>query len=103
MCCLSAIIELSLIAFSNALLSSLGLQASLLVRHPETRKLFVNFDPQLVQMMRETEYMTKMGLSIPEAARLMYLRQDQLKQTADDLQVCALWEDGQGIYGMATK
>ena len=64
-----------------------GLQASLLVRHSETKKLFVNFDPQLVQMMRETEYMIKMDLPIPDAARLLYLRQGQLKKTADDLQV----------------
>lgn len=46
-----------------------ALYASLLVRHPETKELYVNFDPQLFMLMRETECMAKMDLDIPYIAQ----------------------------------
>lgn len=65
----------------------LGLQASLLVRHPDTGELFVNCDPQLIQLIRETEGMMKMDLPIPETARLLYLRRNVIRGLADELKV----------------
>ena len=65
----------------------LGLQASLLVRHPDTGELYVNCDPQLIQLIRETECMMKMKLPIPETARLLYLRRTTFKSVVDDLKV----------------
>ena len=64
-----------------------GLQASLLVRHPDTGELYVNCDPQLIQLIRETECMMKMKLPIPETARLLYLRRTTFKSVVDDLKV----------------
>ena len=64
-----------------------GLQASLLVRHPDTGELYVNCDPQLIQLIRETEYMMKMNLPIPETARLLLLRREIIKTVADNLKV----------------
>ena len=64
-----------------------GLQASLLVRHPDTGDLHVNCDPQLNQLIRETECMMKMNLPIPETARLLYLRRNAIKSLADELKV----------------
>ena len=64
-----------------------GLQASLLVRHPDTGELYVNCDPQLIQLIRETECMMKMNLPIPETARLLYLRRNVIKSLADELKV----------------
>jgi hypothetical protein len=64
-----------------------GLQASLLVRDVNTRELLVNFDPQLVKLMRETECMMKINLEIPESAKLMFIKRHILKSTADDLKV----------------
>ena len=66
-----------------------GLQASLLVRHPDTGELFVNCDPQLIQLIRETECMMKMKLPVPDTARLMYMKRDVFKNIADDLKVCS--------------
>jgi len=40
----------------------LGLQASLLVRHPETNKLYVNFDPMVMTLIKETDCMVKLDL-----------------------------------------
>ncbi|KAK7114139.1 dynein axonemal heavy chain 5-like isoform X2 [Littorina saxatilis] len=56
-----------------------GLQASLLVRHPETKELFVNFDTQILIMIRETECMARLGLEIPPAAKMMRARQTEFK------------------------
>ena len=53
---------------SNA---SAGLQATLIIRHPETRQLFVNFDPQVLQLIREAKCLTRMNVDIPEDAKMI--------------------------------
>lgn len=64
-----------------------GLQASLLVRHTETEELFVNFDPILTTLMKETECMARMGLEIPPVAMKVHSTQDSLKSHHNDLKV----------------
>uniref|UniRef100_A0A8D2ZS36 Dynein, axonemal, heavy chain 5 n=1 Tax=Scophthalmus maximus TaxID=52904 RepID=A0A8D2ZS36_SCOMX len=64
-----------------------GLQASLLVRSPETGELFVNFDPEIRTQIRETNCMTRMNLEIPPFAALLQQKQDTLKKNNNKLQV----------------
>ncbi len=64
-----------------------GLQASLLVRSPETGELFVNFDPEILTQIREANCMTKMNLEIPAFASLLRQKQDTLKKNRNKLQV----------------
>ncbi|XP_033755107.1 LOW QUALITY PROTEIN: dynein heavy chain 5, axonemal-like [Pecten maximus] len=64
-----------------------GLQASLLVRHPETAELYVNFDPQILTMIRETECMARLGLEIPLLARTMRAKQAEFKENYEALQM----------------
>lgn len=45
-----------------------GLQATLLVSNPEGH-LYVNFDPQILQLVKETRNMQRMGLELPHAVR----------------------------------
>ncbi|XP_063956179.1 dynein axonemal heavy chain 8-like [Lytechinus pictus] len=62
-----------------------GLRATLLIRHPETGQLMVNFDPLLYQIIRESVCMIKLGLDVPEAALVIVMGQDQLKDNVNSL------------------
>lgn len=57
-----------------------GLQSSLLVRHPDSKELFVNFDPQILTLIREAECMARMNLEVPAAAVDLRNRQVTLKR-----------------------
>ena len=46
-----------------------GLNASLLVRHPESEELFVNFDPQVVELIQGAKCVQVLGLDIPETVK----------------------------------
>ncbi|GFO43348.1 dynein heavy chain 5, axonemal [Plakobranchus ocellatus] len=56
-----------------------GLQASLLVRHPETKELYVNFDFQIFTMIKETNHMGQLGLEIPNIAKTMRAKELEYK------------------------
>ncbi|CAM4590230.1 unnamed protein product [Lepidochelys kempii] len=64
-----------------------GLQASLLVKAPETGELFVNFDPQILTLIRETECMAHMHLEIPSFAIALQQKQDSYKKDFNQLQM----------------
>ncbi|XP_028623753.1 dynein heavy chain 8, axonemal [Grammomys surdaster] len=56
-----------------------ALQATLFVRHPETGKLLVNFDPKILEVVRETKCMIKMRLDVPEQAKKLLKLESKLK------------------------
>uniref|UniRef100_A0A803V1B2 Dynein axonemal heavy chain 8 n=1 Tax=Ficedula albicollis TaxID=59894 RepID=A0A803V1B2_FICAL len=55
------------------------LQSTIFVRHPTTEKLLVNFDPQILEVVRETKCMLKLGLEVPEQAVKIAIIEDKLK------------------------
>ena len=56
-----------------------GLQATLIVRHPEDGKLYVNFDSEIAQLIREAKCLDRMGIEVPEAAKTVLLQEEKFK------------------------
>ncbi|XP_061445342.1 dynein axonemal heavy chain 5 isoform X6 [Rhineura floridana] len=68
-------------------LTRAGLQASLLVKAPETGEIFVNFDPEILTLIKETECMSRMGLEIPPFAIALQQKRESYKQNFNKLQM----------------
>lgn len=51
-----------------------GLQATLIIRHPDDSKLYVNFDQDIFQLIREAKCMDRMGIEIPESAKIALMQ-----------------------------
>ena len=62
-----------------------GLQATLIIRHPEDSRLYVNFDAEILQLIREAKCLDRMGVAIPESARIVLLQEDKFKGYFNDL------------------
>ena len=62
-----------------------GLNATLLVRHPTTRELHVNFDEQIVQLLRETKCLQRMKIEVPENSLSVLLQEAKFKSYTDQL------------------
>ena len=62
-----------------------GLQATLIIRHPEDGKLYVNFDMELLQLIREAKCLDRMGIEIPESAKIVLFQEEKLKSYYNDL------------------
>ncbi|XP_069769393.1 dynein axonemal heavy chain 5 isoform X2 [Narcine bancroftii] len=56
-----------------------GLQASLIVRHPETKEILVNFDPAVLELLSEAKYLYKMGLNVPQAVLNLWQKEAEIK------------------------
>ena len=60
----------------------------LLVRNPQTNKYVVNFDPYVIEVVREAEYILKFGLDVPDFIKIIYFRKNNLSlhvETIKDL------------------
>lgn len=57
-----------------------GVHASLVVKNPETNEYLVNFDPEIMTLIRETECMKRLKLEIPLEADELVARQEIFKQ-----------------------
>lgn len=65
----------------------IGLEASLLVKAPGTGELFVNFDPQILILFRETECMSQMGLPVSPFAAALFQKRNVYKKNFSDMKV----------------
>eukprot|EP00966_Prymnesium_polylepis_P254089 5871824-Prymnesium_polylepis.1 len=70
--------------------SKAGLQATLLIRHPKNDKLYVNFDREILLLIRETKCLMRMGVSVPESARLVVLQEHKFKSFYNQLSYAIL-------------
>lgn len=67
-----------------------SLNATLLIRNPDTQLLHVNFDPKISELMREIDVMGGMGIDIPLKARAFRTKKEELKTKQGNLKVCLL-------------
>jgi dynein heavy chain len=62
-----------------------GLQATLIIRHPDDGKLYVNFDQEILQLIREAKCLDRMGVDIPDGARIVLFQEDKFKNYHNEL------------------
>jgi len=62
-----------------------GLQATLIIRHPENNKLYVNFDAEILTLIREAKCLSRIGIEIPESAKIVLLQEDKFKMYNNEL------------------
>ena len=68
------------LAWSKSIESSkAGLQATLIIRHPSNGKLYVNFDREILQLIRETKCLIRMDIEVPESAKIVLLQEAKRK------------------------
>ncbi|XP_078399004.1 dynein axonemal heavy chain 8-like [Cetorhinus maximus] len=65
------------------------LQATLLIRDPDTGKMHSNFDHRIVEVLREAKCMLKMGLEVPDIAKCLLKSENTVKSNRDFLE-CVL-------------
>lgn len=65
----------------------IGLEASLLVKAPGTGELFVNFDPQILTLFRETECMLQMGLEVSFLTAALFQKRHIYKKNFSNIKV----------------
>uniref|UniRef100_A0A8P0PPD2 Dynein axonemal heavy chain 5 n=1 Tax=Canis lupus familiaris TaxID=9615 RepID=A0A8P0PPD2_CANLF len=65
----------------------IGLEASLLVKSPCMGELFVNFDPQILTLFRETECMSQMGLEVSPFAAALFQKRDVYKKNFSNVKM----------------
>ena len=59
--------------------------ATLIIRHPRSGMLFVNFDREIMQLVRESKFLQRMGMDVPETARMVLLQESKFKWYYDEL------------------
>lgn len=59
--------------------AKIGLQATLIIRHPDDGKLYVNFDKEILQLIRESKCLDRMGVEIPESAKIVLFQEAKFK------------------------
>lgn len=62
-----------------------GLQATLIIRHPDDGKLYVNFDQEILQLIREAKCLDRMGVDVPDSARIVLFQEDKFKNYHNEL------------------
>ena len=62
-----------------------GLHATLIIRHPESKKLYVNFDKEILQLIREAKCLDRIGIEIPESAKMVMFQENKFKNYYNEL------------------
>ena len=44
-----------------------------MIRHPDNNKVYVNFDSEILTLIREAKCLSRIGIDIPESAKIVLL------------------------------
>ena len=61
------------------------LHATLLVRHPQDDQLYVNFDNEIFTLIREAKVLERLGIELPESAKIILLQEPKFKRYYSEL------------------
>ena len=64
-----------------------SLSSSVLVRHPETRELYVNFDMKVLELLRDVQVLQGMGIEMPTKGLLVYGQKNAILERYDAIRV----------------
>ena len=56
----------------------MALTSPLLVRNPKTNKYNLNFDPYVVEVIRESEHMSRFGLDVPDFIKIIMFCKEKI-------------------------
>ena len=62
-----------------------GLQATVLVKHPNTLKLTVNFDQEIIKLISEAKGFQRLGFLLPTGAKRIIQSETTIKRHRDEL------------------
>jgi len=63
-----------------------GLLATLIIRHPTNTRHYVNFDAEIMTLIREAKCLSRLGIEIPESAKIVLLQEEKFKMYNNELQ-----------------
>ena len=75
----------------------IALRAPLLIRCPETKKFYVNYDPEIDKILREAKYFERIGqqfehakdeYQLPQGAKDLLRRKDEVKNAKTQMEMC---------------
>ena len=64
-----------------------SLNSTVLVRHPDTRELYVNFDKKVLELLRDIQVLQGMGIEMPNQGLLMYGQKNAILERYDAVRV----------------
>ena len=64
-----------------------SLNATVLVRHPETKELYVNFDKKVFELLRDIQVLQGMGIEMPTQGLLVYAQKNAILERYDAIRV----------------
>jgi dynein heavy chain len=64
-----------------------SLNATVLVRHPDTKELYVNFDKKVLELLRDIQALQGMGVEMPTQGLLVYGQKNAILERYDAIRV----------------
>ena len=64
-----------------------SLSSTVLVRHSETRELYVNFDMKVLELLRDVQVLQGMGIEMPTKGLLVYGQKNAILERYDAIRV----------------